>query len=72
MKKLSIFLIANIIAINIAFSQGGAAINTTGAEAHTSAMLDVSSTNQGMRIPRVALTSITSASPVTNPVNSLL
>ncbi|NTW32871.1 MAG: hypothetical protein HGB12_09635 [Bacteroidetes bacterium] len=54
------------------FSQGGAAINTSGAAAVSSAMLDVSSTNQGMRIPRVALTSITSASPVTNPVNSLL
>ncbi|NTW34035.1 MAG: hypothetical protein HGB12_15695, partial [Bacteroidetes bacterium] len=29
------------------FSQGGAAINTTGAASAPSAMLDVSSTNQG-------------------------
>ncbi|NTW31102.1 MAG: hypothetical protein HGB12_00435 [Bacteroidetes bacterium] len=53
------------------FSQG-AAINATGAAANNSAMLDISATNQGMRIPRVALISVTSASPVTNPVNSLL
>ncbi|NTW33563.1 MAG: hypothetical protein HGB12_13230, partial [Bacteroidetes bacterium] len=53
------------------FSQG-AAINTTGVASDPSAMLDVSSTNQGMRIPRVALTSTTSSAPITNPANSLL
>ncbi|NTW31813.1 MAG: hypothetical protein HGB12_04180, partial [Bacteroidetes bacterium] len=36
------------------FSQG-AAINSTGAAADNSAMLDISSTNQGIRIPRVKL-----------------
>ncbi|NTW32893.1 MAG: hypothetical protein HGB12_09745, partial [Bacteroidetes bacterium] len=45
---------------------------STGGAADNSAMLDVSSTNQGMRIPRVALTSTTSALPIINPVNSLL
>ncbi|NTW33682.1 MAG: hypothetical protein HGB12_13860, partial [Bacteroidetes bacterium] len=55
------------------FSQGGgAAINSTGAPADNSAMLDISSTNQGMRIPRVALTNTTSSAPITNPANSLL
>ncbi|NTW32296.1 MAG: tail fiber domain-containing protein, partial [Bacteroidetes bacterium] len=53
------------------FSQG-VAINTNGAAANNSAMLDVSSTNQGVRIPRIALISTTSASPISNPVNSLL
>ncbi|NTW31368.1 MAG: LamG domain-containing protein [Bacteroidetes bacterium] len=53
-------------------AQGGAAINTNGAAAVNSAMLDVSSTNQGIRIPKVALTSSTSPLPITNPVNSLL
>ncbi|NTW31811.1 MAG: LamG domain-containing protein [Bacteroidetes bacterium] len=72
MKKLSVFLVANLIAINFAFSQGGASINTTGNAAVNSAMLDVSSTNQGIRIPKVALTSTTSPLPITNPVNSLL
>ncbi|NTW31810.1 MAG: hypothetical protein HGB12_04165 [Bacteroidetes bacterium] len=56
MKKLSIFLIANMLTICLAFSQtGGLAINTTGAEADNSAMLDVSSTNQGVLIPRMTL-----------------
>ncbi|NTW31823.1 MAG: hypothetical protein HGB12_04230 [Bacteroidetes bacterium] len=55
------------------FSQtGGAAINTTGSAAHNSAMLDVSSTNQGIRIPRLALTSATSASPISSPANKLI
>ncbi|NTW31703.1 MAG: hypothetical protein HGB12_03610 [Bacteroidetes bacterium] len=53
------------------FSQG-AAINSTGAAADNSAMLDVSSTNQGMRIPRVKLLSTTDVTTVQNPVNSLL
>jgi len=50
----------------------GAAINATGAPANSSAILDVSSTTQGLRIPRVALTTTTSALPIVNPVNSLL
>jgi len=79
MKKLSVFLIANVIVINFAcltarqaFSQNGVSINTTGNPADSSAMLDVSSTTRGMRIPRVALTDTALASPITNPVNSLL
>ncbi len=37
-----------------------------------SAQLDVTSTTKGVLIPRVALTSLTSASPVTSPTTSLL
>ncbi|NTW31595.1 MAG: hypothetical protein HGB12_03050 [Bacteroidetes bacterium] len=51
---------------------GGAAINTTGDAAASSAMLDVGSTNQGMLIPRVALTSTNDVSTISNPANSLL
>ncbi|NTW32295.1 MAG: tail fiber domain-containing protein [Bacteroidetes bacterium] len=51
---------------------GGAAINTTGAAADNSAMLDISSTNQGMRIPRVKLLCTTDVTTIQNPVNSLL
>jgi len=51
----------------------GAAINTTGAAADNSAMLDVSSSTQGMLVPRLALTSTTSQSPIiATPANSLL
>jgi hypothetical protein len=40
-----------------AVAQGGAAINTTGDPADSSAMLDVSSADKGVLIPRVALIS---------------
>jgi hypothetical protein len=48
------------------------AINTTGAVADPSAMLDVSSTNTGLLVPRLALTATNVAAPVTTPLNSLL
>ena len=66
------FLIANLAAINFAFSQNGVSINTTGTAANPSAMLDVSSANRGVLIPRVALTGTSSALPVTSPAASLL
>ena len=47
-------------------------INSTGVSPDPSAMLDVSSTNTGVLIPRVALTTSTSASPITSPTTSLL
>lgn len=54
-----------------AFSQN-VAINTTGVVANTSAMLDISSTNSGLLIPRVALTATNLAGPVTAPATSLM
>ncbi|NTW32414.1 MAG: hypothetical protein HGB12_07295 [Bacteroidetes bacterium] len=54
------------------FSQGGAAINATGGAADNSAMLDVGSTNQGILIPRVALTSATDITTIASPAASLL
>jgi len=48
------------------------AINTTGANPDASAGLDVSFTNKGLLIPRVALTQTTSASPITSPATSLM
>jgi uncharacterized protein (TIGR02145 family) len=53
MKKLLFFIFANFIAINCIFSQNGVAINSNGNPADNSAMLDVSSTSQGMLIPRM-------------------
>jgi hypothetical protein len=47
-------------------------INSTGATPETSAMLDVSATNKGMLIPRVALTAKNLSSPISSPVLSLL
>ncbi|NTW31391.1 MAG: hypothetical protein HGB12_01955 [Bacteroidetes bacterium] len=61
-----------LLTFNLFAQSGGVAINSTGGAADNSTMLDISSINQGMRIPRVALTSTTSAAPIANPVNSLL
>ena len=53
MKNLLLLLSANVMAINIAISQNGVSVNTTGAAADKSAMLDVSGTNKGMLTPRM-------------------
>jgi hypothetical protein len=55
-----------IMSQNISISENG----TTQPDA--SAMLDIVSTSKGLLIPRVSLTSTSSASPVTNPATSLL
>lgn len=47
-------------------------INTTGTSADASSMLDVSATDKGMLIPRVALTAANVATPVTTPAVSLM
>ncbi|NTW31749.1 MAG: hypothetical protein HGB12_03855 [Bacteroidetes bacterium] len=67
-------LVLNFQLLNLnSFAQnGGVAVNASGSAADNSAMLDISATNQGMRIPRVALTDTSVAGPITNPVNSLL
>jgi len=69
-----LFLLACIIVSftnSVVFAQG-VAINLDGTAADASAMLDVKATNRGLLIPRVALTQTTSASPVSNPVASLM
>ncbi|HNY02561.1 MAG TPA: hypothetical protein PKG48_08240 [Bacteroidales bacterium] len=47
-------------------------INDNAASPHSSSMLDVSSNSKGLLIPRIALTSAASASPVTSPETSLV
>jgi hypothetical protein len=66
-----IFLIGILTQIDFVFSQN-VGINTTGAAPHASAMLDVDATNRGLLIPRVSLTDVTVASPVTSPATGLL
>ena len=48
------------------------AINTTGATAHPSALLDVSSLNKGMLIPRIGLTDVTDVTTIPAPATSLM
>ncbi|HNX07264.1 MAG TPA: hypothetical protein PKL96_06745, partial [Bacteroidales bacterium] len=54
------------------FAQLGVGINVTGAAAHNSAMLDVSSSSKGLLIPRVSLTSTTDVTTIPSPAISLL
>lgn len=48
------------------------AINATGNDPDASAMLDIQSSNSGLLIPRVSLSSLTDASAISNPASSLL
>lgn len=47
-------------------------INTTGANPHVSAMLDVDAPDKGVLIPRVVITNLALAAPITTPDTSLL
>jgi hypothetical protein len=72
MKNNLLFVILLLLIPNLAgFSQ--VAINTTGSNAHSSAMLDIDATNKGLLIPRVALNSVVNnLTPVENPATGLL
>jgi hypothetical protein len=48
------------------------AINTTGFDPAPSAMLDIQSTDRGLLIPQVSLTSLTDGATVSTPAHSLL
>gem|GEM_PF-1546175 len=69
MKKLFIILIV-VIASGQLMAQ--VAINTTGANPDVSAGLDISYTNKGLLIPRVALTATTDATTIATPATSTL
>lgn len=56
-QKLLIFAVVLLTGIQ-SIAQTGVAINTSGADAHSSAILDVSSTNQGFLPPRMTMLQI--------------
>lgn len=58
-----------LLFIQITFSQNVGIGTTT---PHASAALDIQSTNKGMLVPRIALTSVNLASPVSSPADALL
>jgi trimeric autotransporter adhesin len=62
---ISFFLTVSTFAQNLG-------INTTGAEADESAMVDIDSNNKGLLIPRVSLTSTTDVVTIPNPAYSLM
>ncbi|MCS6978748.1 MAG: hypothetical protein NZM15_01440, partial [Flavobacteriales bacterium] len=47
-------------------------INTDGSSPDASAILDIKSTDRGLLVPRVSLTNVSSASPVSSPATGLL
>lgn len=70
MKKKSLFIVLLFLNSSLLFSQIG--INNDGSAPASSAILDVSSSNLGVLIPHIALTSANAASPVTLPAIGLL
>ncbi|MDD3877436.1 MAG: hypothetical protein PHT69_12510 [Bacteroidales bacterium] len=66
--KLVLFFVLMVCVQNI-FSQQGVAINTSGQAAHNTAMLDVSSTEKGLLIPRMTSVERTN---IFNPATGLL
>ncbi|HMI79443.1 MAG TPA: hypothetical protein VK484_11665 [Ferruginibacter sp.] len=70
MKKIFLLYLTCLLAsISHSYSQNIGIGTTT---PNSSAMLDVQSTNKGMLVPRIALTSANAASPVTSPADALL
>lgn len=72
MNLINLSLIAVSLTLCTVVSSQNVAINTSGAIANSSAILDVSSNNTGILVPRLALTITTSSTPVTAPLTSLL
>jgi hypothetical protein len=70
MKRISI-LMTLLMLCHFAFAQN-IGINSTGATPAASAMLDISSSNSGLLVPRVALTATNAAGPISAPATSLL
>lgn len=70
MKK-SVLIIGGCLAILLAHAQN-AAINTDGSLPHASAILDIKSTDKGLLIPRINLTSDSDVTTINSPRVSLL
>ena len=69
-KKIFLLFVTQSIAV-VVYCQS-LAINTTGATANTSAILDVAATNKGLLIPRVSLLSTSDVATITAPATGLL
>ncbi|MEO6489205.1 MAG: hypothetical protein ABIO04_04620 [Ferruginibacter sp.] len=69
MRKISLVIIHCFFFATVTYSQG-VGIGTTTPNA--SAQLDVSATNKGVLVPRLALTAANVASPVSSPADALL
>lgn len=70
--SIALFQVFALLLINIAGSGQSVAINSTGNAPDGSAALDIQSTVKGMLIPRISLSALNSAAPLTNPATSLM
>ncbi len=70
--KFLVLFISSMLLINVQMYAQNVGINSDGSTPNASAMLDIKSSDKGLLIPRVALTSTSSASPITSPATSLL
>ena len=68
----STLIIFSLIFLNLSVHCQSLAINSTGAAANGSAILDVSSANKGLLIPRVSLVSTSDVATIVSPANGLL
>ena len=73
MKKIYNFALAfGMLGASAPLFAQGVGINSTNSAPNASAMLDVSATNKGVLIPRIALTGTTDATTITTPTTSLI
>jgi hypothetical protein len=72
MKKNIIVFLFTILLFSASIKAQNVGVNATGAIPNASAMLDVSATNKGILVPQVNLASLTDATAIPNPANSLL
>jgi len=70
MKCFIVLLVLVVLTKDI--SSQNVAINSSGLVADPSSILDLNSTNSGLLIPRIALSSTTIAAPVASPLTSLM
>lgn len=70
MKKFFLLFLLSFAAFKI--KAQGVGINTDGSSPDASALLDVKATDRGVLVPRVSLSNVTSASPVSSPATGLL
>lgn len=66
-----LMVVSFLLLFNVATAQS-VAVNTSGAVANSSSILDISSSNKGMLIPRVALTGTADVATIVSPAASLL
>jgi len=67
-----LLLIVFVLIIGISSFGQNIGINGTGAAPNASAILDVTSNNKGLLIPRISIGSTLAGNPIANPANSLL